>query len=245
MDNSLYNQETLVLHVKEGYEERARHIESMLREMQIQFKYILEGNKSDLTQEVLDEYFGDGGSVDMYGKFSRTSCAYKHILAYEYIVNHNIPGALILEDDIILQHNFVDIFNKTMMEIKRFSYTNFMISYENSRLRFIPRSKRIKGVYLYPGNKDRMAGAYYIDQIAAKCILDKIKEEKCIEPIDILHNELLKEKRLTYFWCQPTIASQGSFTGLFKTSISNKKQKCEKLQWLFKLNYKKMLYFFR
>lgn len=245
MDNSLYNQETLVLHVKEGYEERARHIESMLREMQIQFKYILEGNKSDLTQEVLDEYFGDGGSVDMYGKFSRTSCAYKHILAYEYLVNNNVPGALILEDDIVLHHNFVNIFNKSMMEIKRFSYTNFMVSYEDSRLRFIPRSKRIKGIHLYPGNKGRMTGVYYIDQVAAKYILDKIKEEKCIEPIDILHEKLLKEKRLTYFWCQPTIAFQGSFTGLFKTSISNKKQKCEKLQWLFKLNYKKMLYFFR
>ncbi len=245
MDNSLYNQETLVLHVKEGYAERATHIESMLKKMQIQFKYILDGDKPDLTKEVLDKYFGNGGSADMCGKYSRTSCAYKHILAYEYIVNHNIPGALILEDDIILHHDFVDIFNNTMTEVKKLSYTNFMISYEDSRLRFVPRSKRIKKIYLYLGNKDRMAGAYYIDQVAAKYILDKIKKEKCIEPIDILHNKLIKEKQLTYFWCQPTIASQGSFTGLFKTSISSKKQKCEKLQWLFKLHYKKMLYFFR
>jgi Glycosyltransferase involved in LPS biosynthesis len=245
MDNSLYNQETLVLHVKEGYAERATHIESMLKKMQIQFKYILDGDKPDLTKEVLDKYFGNGGSADMYGKYSRTSCAYKHILAYEYIVNHNIPGALILEDDIILHHDFVDIFNSTMAEVKKLSYANFMISYEDSRLRFVPRSKRTKGIYLYPGNKGRMTGAYYIDQVAAKCILDKIKDEKCIEPIDILHEEFLKKKRLTYFWCQPTIASQGSFTGLFKTSISSKKQKCEKLQWLFKLHYKKMLYFFR
>lgn len=244
MSNAIKAQ-ALVLHVTEGYEDRAKHIEKMLGDSHISFEYIFEGDMKELTPQVLDTYFADGGSVPMHAILPHTSCALKHIKAYEYIVTHHLKGALILEDDIIIHRRFITIFNATMDEIQSKGYHNVMISYEDSRLRFVPRSKRKAGQYLYPGDRDRMTGAYYIDNEGAQTILNFIAEHKCFEPIDHFHDKLLKEKIIQYLWCQPTIASQGSFNGMFKTSISTKEMKYENLRWYFKLFYKKFLYFIR
>lgn len=236
-------EKVLVLHVKHGYEDRAEHITNLLNNIQIPFSYILDGDVEDITDEVLNKYFKTDN--ELYGFTPRTSCTYKHFLAYEYILSNHLDGALILEDDIILQHNFLKIFNKTMDEIHSMHPDNIIISYENSRLRFIPRSIRIKGRFLYKGDRDRMAGVYYINNNAAKAILDYVAENKCIMPIDLLHCQMLKQKLLTYYWCQPTIAAQGSFTGLFKSSLSSKKEFLGWASWQFKLAYKKTLYYFR
>ena len=42
-------EKVLVLHVKKGYEERARHIEQMLHEKGIEFEYVTDGDKPDIT----------------------------------------------------------------------------------------------------------------------------------------------------------------------------------------------------
>ena len=46
-------------------------------------------------------------------------------------------------------------------------------------------------------------------------------------------------------WCQPALATQGSFTGLFKSALSSKKDRMESVKWWFKKSYKQFLYWFR
>ncbi|WP_153881082.1 hypothetical protein [Bacteroides uniformis] len=46
-------EKVLVLHVKKGYEERARHIEQMLHEKGIEFEYVTDGDKPDITADIL------------------------------------------------------------------------------------------------------------------------------------------------------------------------------------------------
>lgn len=237
-------EKVLVLHVKQGYEERARHIEKMLAELHIPFEYILDGDINDITPEVLDKYFKDG-KENMHGNTAKTSCCYKHFLAYEYILKNNLKGVLILEDDCILDKKFPQVFNLCMKEFEKMPTKNILISFEDSRLRFIPRSQRIKGQYLYKGDKDRMTGAYYISRGAAEEIMNYVAKNKCERPIDLLHSLLIKEENFPYYWCQPTVASQGSFTGKFHSSISSKKEFCIWASWRFKLTYKRLLYFLR
>ncbi len=93
---------TYVLHVKKGYESRGEHIRKMLSKIRLPFELILEGDMCDLTDNTLNKYF----SREMHKIAPDTSCALKHLLAYEAILNNNYPGALILEDDIILHKNF-------------------------------------------------------------------------------------------------------------------------------------------
>lgn len=242
---SIITEKVLVLHVKQGYEERAKHIEKMLGELHISFEYILDGDIKDITTEVLQKYFKNEGKENMYGGTAKTSCCYKHFLAYEYILKNNLKGALILEDDCILDKKFTPIFNQCMREFDNMPIKDIFISFENSRLRFIPRSQRVKGQYLYKGDKDRMTGAYYISRGAAEQIMNYVAKNKCERPIDLLHSLLIKEVNFPYYWCQPTIASQGSFTGKFHSSISSKKEFCIWASWKFKLTYKQLLYFLR
>ena len=212
MELNLHRKKVFVCHVKTGYQDREQHITQMLGRMKMPFEFITEGDIADLTPEVLNHYFGGGmKKVD-----AQTSCAYKHILACKAIVDQQLDGALVLEDDICLNEScFAKIFNKSLDELNELSSGASMISYEDTRLRFVPRSKRQKNKVLYVGDRDRMTGAYYVNHEAAKLVL------------------------------QPTIASQGSHTGRFASTLNLHKSVFLPFLWQFKLHYKKLLYWFR
>lgn len=237
-------EKVLVLHVKTGYEDRARNIERMLGERGIPFEYITDGDQADLTPDILQRYF----SGRMKAVTAFTSCAMKHFYAYELIIERNLPGTLIMEDDMLLYDNFIPVFNKCMEECKSRALSNILISFEDSNLCFVPRSQRVRGIHLYKGTCDRFTGCYYISQECARQIMDYVVKNKSSLPIDGLHNALISEIGLQYYWCHPTIATQGSHTGLFQSSISKKsanRQTYRKFTWKVKLIYKKLLYWFR
>lgn len=241
---NMIQENVLVLHVKHGYEDRARNIEAIMNGLGISFEYITDGDMDDITPEIMDRYF----SGIMHKIFAPTSCTLKHFYAYEYILKYNLPGALILEDDMVLYNNFIPIFNKCMQERHRRDLENILISFEDSNLSFVPRSQRVKGLHLYKGSRDRFAGCYYISNVCARQIMQYVNDNKCDLPIDCFHNALRVRIGLPYYWCHPTIATQGSHTGLFRSSISEKsakRQNYRKITWHIKLAYKKALYWLR
>ncbi|MBR1521119.1 MAG: glycosyltransferase family 25 protein [Bacteroidaceae bacterium] len=235
-----------VIHA-EKFVDRKKHMKNMLRSHPFVFEYILEDDVETLSKEELNKYFSGGEQGEgMNRPTGVTSCALKHFYAYEKIIDRNLVGALILEDDAILQKNFDEIFSKSMSEYdSMYANENVIISYEDTRLRFIPRSQRRKGRYLYPGDRDRMTGAYYINRHAACAILEDAQEHKCHLPIDLYHRYLLNQGKLLYLWCQPTIATQGSHTGLFVSTLSPTSVWLKKVVWRSKLAYKKFLYYLR
>ena len=79
-------------------------------------------------------------------------------------------------------------------------------------------------------------------------ILNYVKENKCDLPIDLFEKELVGRIGIPIYWSHPCIATQGSHTGLFKSSIDEKsarKQNYRAWTWKIKLLYKKSLYFLR
>ena len=122
------------------------------------FTYILKGDVEEIDDAVLSRYFKDGRD-NMYRATPITSCALKHLYAYEHILDNDLPGALILEDDAILDKGFTRKFDQSLKEYEdRWASEPVIISYENSALVFVPRSQRKAGQMLYPGDKDRYAG---------------------------------------------------------------------------------------
>lgn len=246
VETPLLTKYVYVMHMKNGYEERKMRIEQMLGSMNINFKYMLDGDISDIDDNTINKYFV---GQTMVGRYPHTSCALKHILTYKKMIDAGIDGALVLEDDICLHRNFIKYFNQSIKEMDSYAKTHadepVIISYEDTRLRFIPHSKRKKGVVIYKGDRDRMTGAYYINNRAAKLILHYAETHKLDKPIDLTHCQLLREKRLTYFWCQPCIATQGSHSGTFKSSINFSSGAMEHLMWKLQRIYKKLLYFMR
>ncbi len=236
---------TLVIHAAK-LKERGEHMDRMLRAMGMDYEFIREADLEDLSKEILCKYFVRG--EEMFNSLlPRYSCATKHFLAYEYIVEHDMDGALVLEDDIVLHGNFSHYFERSVNELhERFADSPAMISYEDSSLQFVPRSQRKKGQLLYPGKKDRMAGAYYMSRKCAEAILEDLTVNKCpTTDADTYHYNLLKRGVIDYLWCQPALATQGSFTGAFRSSLSSKKDRMIEIRWWFKKNYKHLLYWLR
>lgn len=234
----------LVLHVRKGYEDREAHIRNQLNRRGLPFQFILDGDRDDLSPEVLDRYF----TGQMHQPSAATSCAMKHLLACQYIIAHELEGAVVLEDDMILYKNFEKVFAECMEEIESRQLNNVLISFEDSSLNFVPGSQRRRGQHLYPARKDRFAGCIYYSRGAARMILDYVDAHRCDLPIDLLHRALIERIALPYYWCHPTIATQGTHTGLFASSISKKsarRQRYRMWTWHLKLFYKKLIYRFR
>ena len=234
---------TFVIH-PDRLKERGEHIDRMMKGLGMEYEFVNEGHSDEKIQAYLDLYMTDGRE-NLHQRTPRALCTVSHFLAYEKIVAEGLEGALVLEDDIALDKDFVPHFEQSINEYREhYSDKSILISYEDSSLRFIPRSQREKGRMLYPAEKGRMAGAYYINNRAAKAILDQLQKERCDLAIDWYHNDLINKGLIECLWCQPTIATQGTFSGAFSSSLV-KDPSCMRIRWIFKRNYKKLLYWLR
>ena len=125
--------------------------------------------------------------------------------------DNKLEGALILEDDIVLRPGFQEDFEKTLEEYRRnYASQPILISYEDSSLQFIPRSRRVKGQWLYeaPQNRVRFNGALFISQEAAKAIWDDVTTNKCDIAVDHYYMHLYGRGLVRFLWCEPCLATQ-------------------------------------
>lgn len=231
----------LVIHVR-GKEDRRKFIDRQLSPLNMHVKYILDGNKEDLTKDILDRYFRG----EMYGQYPRTSCAYKHLLACKYIIDHGLDGALVVEDDLRLFKGFKEKLVQSILECKtEHPGESLIINYEESSLLLVPKSKRKKGQMLYKADRDRFTGCMYITQGAASAILDYVESEKSEYAIDRLHSVLISKGLINYYWSHPCLACQCSCDGSMPTMIPTRPRPLKRLKWYYKRFYKHMLYWLR
>ncbi len=230
-----------IIHVSDAYD-REEHMQNQLKDKDLDSIFILDGDKQTLTQPLIDEFF----KGDIMAKVSNTtSCAYKHILAYQKVAEGNDSVALILEDDIRFYSNF-SVLQDILREIKERELQSFIISLEDSDLRYVGKSERRKGQLIYPKEDGRFAGAYLIDKVAATNLLAYVKKAKIGIPIDWFHNECMREGVLQMYWSHPPLALQGSLDGSIRSLIDNKKFGCfRRASFRIQKIYKKCLYFFR
>lgn len=235
---------TLVIHAK-PLTERLHHMEQQLKGLPMETEYILDGDKDELTQDVIDAYLKK--DCEIYKVSGATSCAIKHFMACQYIVEHGLEGALVLEDDIVLHKGFEHDFGQMLAELNHCHADKpVIISLEDSSLQFIPRSKRKKGQWLYeaPHGRVRFTGALYINQKAAKVITDDVAANRCDYAVDHYYVHLYEKGLLDFLWCEPALATQGSFNGTLTSSIGRVRS-FEGLRWRFKYAYKRFVYWLR
>ncbi len=229
---------TFIIHVS-GEMSREKHMIQQLENQNLAFSFLTEGDKKDLSADVLSKYFGG----EMKAVSSTTSCAYKHLLACEYLLKTDANIALIFEDDIKLYSNFNKNLPKIIKEIKTKNLNNFILSLEDSDLKYIPKSKRIKGNYIYQINYGTTTAAYIIDRIAAENVLKKAIEEKVKIPIDWFHTECINEGKIKMYRSFPALGSQGTFDGSVQSLISNNRVGWFRLvTYKLQKKYKRFLY---
>ena len=229
-----------IIHVSTDFE-REEHIKKEIGKTSFDFIFINDGDKKDLSKDIVSRYFG-GELIPVSGA---TSCAYKHILVYKDMINSQVDYAIVLEDDIFLHKDFEKIVNKILIEITERKLNNFLISLEESNLKYINGSERKKGILLYPRKHSRFTGAYILDVECAKTIMNEIETYKCNKPIDWIHNIYGERGLINVYWLHPTIAVQGSLNGKMKSEIDTRFKRGKNLfrQISFSLTkiYKKLL----
>lgn len=242
----LDNIKVFVVHVA-SQTEREMSIRRQLDPLDIDYRFVLDGDCADLTDEIIKKYFvmSDKWSTPK-GPLPRISCAFKHFLSLRYIIDEGLEGALILEDDIELHGNFLSGFIQSIREWKAEHYDEAMVAnYEDSSLKLVPRSKRRKGKMLYQAQRDRFGGCYFVSRKAAEAILDYVCKYKMDLPNDLFLTKLTEKGIIKYYWSHSCLATQGSFTGSLSSTLSSKKDRMIRVRWKLKSSYKKLLYWFR
>lgn len=196
-------------------------------------KSILEQfEKHNITDYEFIEKYDKDDIQDLYKNLfikisiGSASLILKHFFAYREIMKHH-DQALIFEDDVILSDNFIDIFNKYINELPN-DYDMLFIG-DGCKLH-IPKKMQLEGQHIYSktlqptnwgGNgATRCTDSYVLSKKGATALvkyIDSLKK-KIHLPIDWWLNHAARETNLNVYWAEPTIVTQGSELGLFKSS---------------------------
>lgn len=161
-------------------------------------------------------------------KLSMCSNIIKHINAYKNIMNNEYNYSLILEDDVILDDEFGDKLNKGLKQLPD-DYDMLFIG--NGCNLHIPLNqiKPFKFIYKkcrepsnWGGNGGtRCSDSYLVSKKGAKKLINyisKLKEGAINLPSDFWLNEVIRDLKLEIYWLEPTIVTQGTLTGKYKSS---------------------------
>jgi glycosyl transferase family 25 len=157
---------------------------------------------------------------------SQIAILLSHFYAYKQI-SDKYDNGLIFEDDIILSDNFMNILNNYMSQLPE-NYDMLFIgdgcNLHIEKYKLIP-NKNIYEKCLYPTSwggdgASRCTDSYIISKKGAKKLCEYINNllYKINLPIDWWLNVASRDNNFKVYWAEPTIVTQGTQNGLFKTS---------------------------
>jgi len=154
----------------------------------------------------------------------------KHIFCYHEI-NNKYDYALILEDDAICHYQFKERLDYYVRQLPNDWDMLFIGDGCNLHIPYNIVSKSNMNVFkkcleptLWGGNgATRCTDSYLISKKCASKIIDFI-DEKTFDrpfdnPIDWWLNNICRKYNFNVYWAEPTIVSQGSQNGLYKSTI--------------------------
>ncbi len=230
-----------VLHVKKGFEERELSICSQFSRLGQPFAWLTDYDIDEINPEVLRRFGYHGSAL----RPSEISCCLKHISAWERIAAGEAEGALVFEDDILIDlSRFKQVTAAAISEFHRQNEALGYLSLGDGCCMYVPWPQLRPGRFLYPAQVVRAADSYFLTRTAARLMLDLLGRDGFSLPADHLINRFCHELAIPIFWVEPTVVSQGSHTGRFASSLksSDRGGGKEKLKWIVKKFRRKYLY---
>lgn len=218
-----------VVHALKGYEAHEEWVKDLFGKNELEFEFVTDADPSLLTDDLLYKYMaGDIREKLPEGVISATL---NHILCYERMAAAGNRYALVFENDPFFLGDFNEKIGRVTSEADGLQ-PGFLISLENTALRFPSRKVTRRGRYLYPAGRGRCAGAYMIDLKAASDMLEDLKVNKCPTVIDHWHNLLIERGVVRMYWAHPPLVEQGSHNGRLSSTISSKSKGLKRqLKW--------------
>ena len=207
--------------------ERRLHIEQQLAKYDFDVEFITDYDKENLSDADLELF--DTTVVTP----SEMSLIRKHIACYERICKEGLNYAMIFEDDVTLAANFKDKLENYMEQLPKV-WDLFFIGEGGSCKFHVPDhiiKKQPPGTNVfYKSNyssswggsgASRCADSYIVSNSAAYKMLAYLDrpEYKIAKEADHLLNEIALFNILKVYWAEPTLVTQESDNGKFKTSL--------------------------
>ena len=217
-----------VLH-SSNLSKRKKHILEQFRKHNIyNFEFIEKFDAREITEEESKPFAKD---------YKRTlmSLFLKHIYVYELIAkDKSEETALIFEDDVILGDDFYDTLRVYVEEANGVSDVRDVRDASKYDMLFIGCGYNLhinkevieENKHIYKNTYTRATDSYVITSRCAKKLCDYYEAAVVATaacpitlPINLWLNKAILDKGLNVYWCEPTIVSQGSQSGLFETSL--------------------------
>lgn len=229
-----------VLHVKKGYEDREKSIIKQFSRLGLPFEWVLDHDIPEITPEVLKDWHYKGNF-----NIEAISCALKHITAWKRIAAGDQDGALVFEDDVLINiPRFMPVLERALAESEKYWNGQAYLSLGDGCALYVPWTKMKKGQYLYQARYARAADSYWLTRDIARKMVAFIEENGFALPADHLIDHICNTLDIPILWVEPTIAHQGSHTGLFPSSIQDLERGkwTDRLGWKIKIFRRKYIY---
>ena len=233
---------TFIIHYN-PLSERKIHMENEVSKCNLTYEFILNFDK-----EVLNDYdkdiFDFNSSWDNRTLWeSNASLICKHIESYKRICDQNLDLGHILEDDVILCDDFKEKSNDYISQLpENWDILFFGDGYRGNM--HVPKhviDEQGGNVFLKGlngnGLKDRAVNGWPVCGGASRCSDNYVISRNCCEkilnyislirskrkrkvdrPSDLWMNNLFRELRLNIYWGEPTLSTQGTENGMFKSA---------------------------
>lgn len=207
-----------VLHYSKLVNRKNNILEQFNKQGILDYQFIEKYDKDEITDH-------ESSLFNINYKKSTMSLHLKHNYVYNMIALTD--SALILEDDVILCDNFIDKLNNYITQLPEdfdmlFIGDGCNLHIEKNKL--IPKQNIYKKC-LYPTSwggdgASRCCDSYIVSKKCAKKLCEYINnlKDKIRLPIDWWLNVAARDNNLKVYWSEPTIVTQGSQNGTFKTS---------------------------
>lgn len=228
---------TRVCHVKQGYEDRRRHIVKEFGRRGVPVYFYTDWDQPEVTPDIRAELIAPD-----FVHPARVSLALKHVGIWRDFLETDLPYCLVFEDDVFLARDFVAKFRQGLAELGD-PMRKAVIYLGNGSNYYTPIWKLRRGQKLYPALHARCADSYLITRPVAEARCAWIARNKISRPIDHQIEQMDDELGIEMLWFERPIAEQGSENGAFQTSVAGKSRPLlyKKLQWNWK-KYNRMIF---
>lgn len=230
-----------VLHVKEGFEDRGKSIVEQFSRISLPFEWVLDFDVGELSKEVLDKYGYHGGLL----RDTEISCCLKHVSAWEKIAAGTHAAGFVFEDDVLLDcGRFNKIAEAAIAEFQAFREDDGCLCFGDGCAMYVPWTKLRRDRLLYRAEQVRAADSYWLTKKTAGRMLAWLGANGFFLPADHLISKITWELEIPIYWVEPTVVSQGSHTGRFRSMLKeqDRGELKEKVKWVVKKIRRKYLY---
>jgi glycosyl transferase family 25 len=195
--------------------ERRQSIERQLQALGLKYEFIHNYDACDLDPATVQRHFRVP-----YPNLGHQSCAMKHLAAMRLVVERQWRRALILEDDVILDSDFIQGVRHAIAESSAIMRPHVVYIGSGGNF-YTPKSMRLPGQRLYKAPKGRFTDSYILGAETARLRVQWIEQHGIAGAIDVHFDASDPKLGIEWYWLEDPVVEQGSKNGTFRSVIQS------------------------